>query len=69
MTRKANEFQMIFSALRLELAATKMRCVEVVAKAHRTREHVRRCRARRNRSTWSPEPEPIFVNERSRHVH
>jgi|KBSMisStaDraftv2_1062788.scaffolds.fasta_scaffold179639_2 hypothetical protein len=62
-------FQTIFAELEIELAATKMCCAEVVVKARRTREHVRRCRGRRNGSKWSPEPEPIFVNERSGHVH
>jgi hypothetical protein len=69
MTKKADEFQTIFTALQHELAVTKIRCAEVVAKARRTCEHVRRCRAQRNRSTWSPETETVFVTERSGHVH
>ncbi len=69
MPKKALEFQTIFTELQIELAAAKTRCAEVVMKARRTREHVRHCRALRNGSTWSPEPEPIFINERSGHVH
>jgi len=69
MAKKAIEFQMIFTALEIALAATKMRCAQVVVKARRTREHVQHCRARRNGSTWSPKPEAIFINERSGHVH
>jgi hypothetical protein len=63
------EFQTIFATLQVQLAATKMRCAEVVAKAQDTRDHVQRARARRNRFSWTPEHPPTFVSERSAQVH
>jgi len=69
MANKAIEFQTIFTELQIELAATKIHCAEVAVKARRTREHVRYCRALRSGSKSSPDPEPIFVNERSGRVH
>src|SRR5215813_8999403 len=66
---KAVAFQTIITELRRELAVTKMRSAQVVANAHRTREHVQRCRALRRGYTWVPENPPTFVNTRSVHVH